>query len=902
MSPDDTNWPLPRRLAIGYAIAIAALIVNAVFTFANLNSIRHTWDTLQGGRDFVRGIDDVLSNLRDAESGQRDYLLTGEESFLEPFTRSNALLDSAIARLRSQAGEDQTRLGHLKRVADASDTKLRELAETTAIRRDKGLEAAIAAIQTRQGKDAMDHVRAELAAMRADENITRAILRQRLQTAIGRTTVTFTLASSLALALLFGVHLLSERSRLDLRRHVTWLSTTLRSIGDGVVATDGSGRITFLNPAAENLTGWTREAANGMPIAEVVRITDRESGQPVGDSVERVLREGIVIGISDQTRVVARDGTSRPVFDIAAPIKDLDGRIQGAVYVLHDVTDKLAAEVSQLESKQARQSADVAMRRAEHTRQALAAIVESSDDAIISQSLDGIITSWNAGAERILGYTADEIVGKQVAVLRPPTGAEDIASTLQQIREGKRIEHFETRRLTKDRRIIDVSVSVSPIRDADGTIVGASKVARDITERKRSQKERERLLAAAESANRMKDEFLATLSHELRTPLNAIVGWASILRSAKVDPSDMEEGLSAIERNSRAQAVIIDDLLDISRIISGNLRLDVQRLNLSEIIDTAIAAVLPAATAKDIRIHKMLDSLVGPLAGDPARLQQVIWNLLTNAVKFTPRSGNVHVLLERVNSHIEISVVDTGQGIKPEFLPNVFDRFRQADASTTRRHGGLGLGLAIARQLIEMHGGTIRAKSPGEGQGSTFTITLPITVVHSEPPAPAQVSPAEPGIEDETRWNGALTGVKVLVVDDELDARQLIRRVLVNCNAKVSLAASAAEAWAQIELDRPDVIVSDIGMPEEDGYELIRRVRASFTAKQIPAAALTAFARSDDRKRALLAGFQTHIAKPVDPAELTAAIASLACRTGTNDGHRGANSGASAASTDHDGK
>ncbi len=886
MNPDASNRPLPRRLAIGYAVAIAALIVNAVITLANLNSIRHTWDTLQGGRDFVRGIDDVLSNLREAETGQRGYLLTGDERYLQIYKRFSSVIGATIAHLRSLAGDDRTRLGHLNRVAEAADTKLAELAETLALRNASGLESAIAAIKTGFGKDAMDHVRAELAAMRADEDITRGILRGRLQTAIGRTILTFTLASSLALALLFVVHLLSERSRLNLGRHATWLSTTLRSIGDGVVATDGSGRITFLNPAAERLTGWSRDEASGKPIAQVVQITGRQTDQNAEDSVERVLREGIVIGLSDQTLLVARDGTTRPIFDIAAPIKDADNRIQGAVFVLHDVTDKHAAEASLRESEQARQSADVALRRAEDTRQVLAAIVESSDDAILSQSLDGVITSWNHGAEQILGYTAEEIIGKHIAVLRPPSGADDMAHTLQQIQEGKRIEHYETRRLTKNGKIIDVSLSVSPLRDSCGAIVGGSTVARDITERKRLQKERERLLATAESANRMKDEFLATLSHELRTPLNAIVGWASILRSGKVDQSDLEEGLSAIERNSRAQAVIIDDLLDVSRIISGKLRLDVQRVNLSEVIETAIAAVLPAANAKDVRIHKVLDSRVGPVTGDPARLQQVVWNLLTNAVKFTPRSGSIHVSLERVNSHIEISVVDTGQGIKPDFLPNVFDRFRQADASTTRRHGGLGLGLAIARQLIEMHGGSILAESPGEGQGSKFTVSLPIAVVHSGRPEPVQTRTAEPDFLDDASSNGPLAGVKVLVVDDDLDTRHLIRRLLLDCNANVSLAASAAEAWAQIELDQPDVMVSDIGMPDEDGYDLIRRVRASFSAKQIPAAALTAFARAEDRKRALLAGFQTHISKPVDPGELRAAIASLACRTGTNNHFR----------------
>ncbi len=247
--------------------------------------------------------------------------------------------------------------------------------------------------------------------------------------------------------------------------------------------------------------------------------------------------------------------------------------------------------------------------------------------------------------------------------------------------------------------------------------------------------------AEAEAANRMKDVFLATLSHELRTPLNAIVGWAKILRSGKVDAEDVEEGLSAIDRNSQAQSQIIEDLLDISRIVSGNLRLDVQRLNLTDILDAALASVLPAANAKEIRIHKVLDSLVGPVTGDPARLQQVIWNLLANAVKFTPKGGTVQVLLERANSHVEISVIDSGIGIKPEFLPHVFDRFRQADGSTTRLHAGLGLGLAIAKHLVEMHGGSIRAKSPGEGQGATFTLTLPITVVHPDQPDRVKVRP-----------------------------------------------------------------------------------------------------------------------------------------------------------------
>ena len=623
-----------------------------------------------------------------------------------------------------------------------------------------------------------------------------------------------------------------------------------------------------------------------MPLEGVFRISNQVTGQTVENPVARVLREGVVVGLANHTALTARDGTTRPIDDTAAPILDDGGHIQGVVLVFHDVTERYAAEDSMRESRQARYAAEVALRQAEDTRLVLAAIVESSDDAIIGETLDGVITSWNQPAERMLGYAAAEIIGKPITTLMPPEHSEDVRLLLGRIRRGERVGHFETQRLAKDGRVIDVSLSISPIRDAVGTIIGAAKVARDITDRRRVDAERERLLAAAqsaradaESANRMKDEFLATLSHELRTPLNAIVGWAKILRSGKVDVADLEEGLAAIDRNSQAQTQIIEDLLDISRITSGNLRLDVQRLNVADIIEAAVAAVLPSANAKEIRFHKVLDSLAGPVTGDAARLQQVVWNLLANAVKFTPRGGQVQVLLERANSHIEISVIDTGIGIKPEFLPHVFDRFRQADASTTRRHAGLGLGLAIAKQLAEMHGGSIRAKSPGEGQGATFTLTLPITVVHPERPGAPRIRPRDSGLPEEVCQNAALAGLRVLVVDDEPDARELLRHVLVDCEAQVAVASDAAEALAIVEQFRPDVIVSDIGMPDQDGYDLIRKVRANPVTKEIPAAALTAFARPDDRKRSLLAGFQTHVAKPVDPAELTAVVASLAFRT-----------------------
>jgi signal transduction histidine kinase/ActR/RegA family two-component response regulator len=386
--------------------------------------------------------------------------------------------------------------------------------------------------------------------------------------------------------------------------------------------------------------------------------------------------------------------------------------------------------------------------------------------------------------------------------------------------------------------------------------------------------------AQAENANRIKDEFVATVSHELRTPLNAILGWAQVLRAAGDNYAEVAEGLEIIERNARLQAQLIEDLLDMSRIISGKIRLDLQAVDPVSAIEAAIESVRPTAEARGIRIQTMLNPST-VVMGDPARLQQVLWNLLSTAVKFTAKGGHVAVTLREVESRVEISVADTGDGIAPEFLPYVFERFRQADGSTTRRHGGLGLGLAIVKQLVELHGGGVAAQSGGLGRGATFTVTLPLAGMRKtgggrEKKLPEANSPGGE-IAD-------LTGVKILVVDDDDDARGLVKRLLTGCHAQVTTAASAAEALQLLGEMHPDVLISDIGMPGMDGYELIRQVRSRPASSKdvLPAAALTAFAHSEDRRRALMAGYQCHIAKPVEPAELIATIASLAGRTGAS--------------------
>ena len=644
----------------------------------------------------------------------------------------------------------------------------------------------------------------------------------------------------------------------------------------------------------------------------------------------------------------------------------------------------------------------------EELRNHLAAVVASSDDAIISKTLDGIIVSWNEGAQRIFGYTAEEVIGKSITIILPPDHLDEEPQILARLRRGERIDHYQTVRMHKDGSRLDVSLTVSPVRNSKGDIVGASKIARDITPQKRAaealrvsdnrfrimadsapvliwmantartftwfnktwrdftgrpmdeelgfgwtqnvhaddlqncldtftqsfekrvpfrleqrlgrhdgtwrwvinqgtplyegvtgnfsgyvgsciditdirqaQSERDELLQAERSARteaerlgHMKDEFLATLSHELRTPLNAILGWSALLRRLGPESPDYQRGLDTIERNARIQGQIVGDLLDMSRIISGKVQLDIEPLDLQQVLTAAIDSVRPSIEGKKLRFRTVLDARAARIRGDANRLQQVFWNLLSNAVKFTPSGGSIQVTLERVNSHVEVTVEDSGIGIKPEFLAFVFDRFRQADSTTTRRYGGLGLGLSIVKHLIEHHGGSVRVKSPGEGQGSSFIVALPVSAVQSSPTGPLpKVSSEEFDLSSVEL--PSLSNVRVLIVDDEDDARYLIDRFIVERGGQTVMAKSAAEALQLLANERVDIIISDVGMPDIDGYELIRRVRKASRASNTMAIALTAYARTEDRQRALLAGYQMHLAKPVDPRELIAGIASL---------------------------
>jgi PAS domain S-box-containing protein len=650
------------------------------------------------------------------------------------------------------------------------------------------------------------------------------------------------------------------------------IRATLEATADAILAIV-EGRITNWN--TKFVAMW------GMPL-ELVALRDVQKVRafiaPQLKDSERYLARIAEIETSKEKSFDLLELADERLIERYSDVISVEERVIGRVWSFRDVTY--------------RHESDLIPRR-------LAAIVDNSDDAIIGKDLNSIITSWNQGAERIFGYSAEEMIGTSIMRLIPLERQGEEEEILSCLKRGKRFGHFETVRTTKEGRQLHVSLTVSPIKDANGRVVGASKIARDITDRKLSEEalrkaqkaaeeanaERQRLLESeraarseTERASRMKDEFLATLSHELRTPLNAVLGWATALRAGHFLTEELEQGLETIERNARVQAQIIEDLLDMSRIISGKVRLDVQRVDLPAVVAEAIETVRVSASAKGVRLQTIIDPVNAPVTGDPNRLQQVFWNLLSNAIKFTPKGGRIQVLLERVDSHVEVSIIDTGEGISPEFLPYIFDRFQQADASTTRRHGGLGLGLAIVKQLVELHGGSVRVKSSGTGKGATFIVSLPLTVLHPQEEPWERVHPQSKPRDLPSIPAISLNNVSVLVIDDELDARNLLKLLLESAGAVVYLAQSAEQGMEHLLTKSVDVLICDIGMPDVDGYSLMRRIRALDDSQksEVAAVALTAYARLEDRTEAMSAGFQNHLPKPVEPAELLAVVHSLA--------------------------
>ena len=708
---------------------------------------------------------------------------------------------------------------------------------------------------------------------------------------------------------------LSRATRMERENEVfRWLHTTLRSIGDAVIATDGEGRVTFMNPVAESLTGFKEDEARGHALEEVFHIVSEETRAVVESPVVKVLREGAVVGLANHTVLCRRGGPEIPIDDSGAPIRNEEGEIAGVVLVFRDVSHEKREQI-----------------RREFLAKASEALVSSLDYqttlAAVARLAVPTIADWCTVdlLDPVLGTPAQAAVAhvdpaklefaRRLGEMYPPdpwatTGAPQV------IRSGnselyKVIPAEMLKSAAKDAehlRLIDelklASAMVVPLKGRAGILGAITFVhaesgrrfsandlafaedfarraamsienAQALKEAEVAREQERKLRGQAESASRAKDEFLAMVSHELRTPLNAILGWSVLLRSRSPLP-DVERGLAVIERNARAQAKLVEDVLDISRIISGKLALSLASTNVAEVIAASVETVTPAAQSKDIKISTAMSDESLAIMADADRMQQIVWNLLSNAVKFTPKGGTILVDVDRVGSDVCIAVVDSGEGIAPAALPFVFDLFQQADASITRRHGGLGLGLAIVKRLVSAHGGTVAVRSEGEGKGTIFVVRLP---AKSAVPAVlgSRISGSFEDVLGPPKVGPRLDGLKVLVVDDEEDARMIVSEVLREHGAEVYSAATAPEGLAQIPSLRPDVILSDIGMPAMDGFALIRKIRSlpAELGGRTPAVALTAYARSEDAQRALAAGFQMHVAKPVEPSLLATVVANL---------------------------
>jgi PAS domain S-box-containing protein len=762
----------------------------------------------------------------------------------------------------------------------------------------------------------------------------------------------------------FGEATRVSRARANEQREL--LRVTLGSIGDAVITTNVHGNVTYLNDVAEALTGWTKQQAAGAPLETVFRIVNEETREPVESPATRALREGLVVGLANHTILVRRDGSERPIDDSAAPIRDESGSVSGCVLIFRDVT---------AQRRQERERASQLM-----TARLLASIVTSSDDVIVSKSLSGIIQSWNDAAERLFGYTADEAIGRHISLIIPPDRLAEEDRIIKSLEAGQRIDHFETERQAKGGRLIPVSLTISPIKDDEGRVVGASKIARDISIRQELEAERARLATLIENssdfigiadlagvplfanraamamvglenfeqvrklsiwdffypedrarirdqlipevlargtaeievrfrhfktgaalwmaykvillrgrngepmavgtvsqdvterrrltndlrklaedltlADRRKNEFLATLAHELRNPLAPIASMLEVLKRSDGDGAALYKAREVIDRQLKQLVRLVDDLLDLNRITLNRLELRRSDIELTALIREAIEGAQPLLEAGEHRLEVDLPSAPVYLHADPARLVQVFGNLVNNACKYTPRGGALAISAARSGSDVVVRVQDSGIGIPPDKLESIFDMFTRLEQTAVPEQGGLGIGLTLVKQLVAMHGGSIEARSRGQGRGSEFVVRLP--ALSSLPEASSQASP------ERTLPRGR----RILVVDDNRDAAEALAELLEILGNESHMAHSGREAIAAAERHRPDVVFLDIGLPELNGLEVCRRIRAEKWSAGMVLIALTGWGQEEDRRRSREAGFDGHLVKPVDLAEL----------------------------------
>jgi PAS domain S-box-containing protein len=944
-------------------LVTALLVFNAVLAYRNIRQLDDDAKWVSHTHETLAATDAAMLALVDAETGERGYLLTGQDDYLQPYVAALPRLSESLARL--DAATTGTSLHErVLQLKEMADQRLELLKERIDRRRQHARDPEALAAGAR-GKEQMDAIRGLVADIKSTQQSLRADREQRTRAAYATAVSTGLITDTLGLVAVGAFVWLVNRSAAA-RQHAAalvreqrqWLQVTLSSIGDAVIATDIDGRVVFLNPVAAALTGWSQEEAVQQPLDKVFRIFNEDTRLPVESPVHKVLRDGTVAGMANHTVLIARDGWERPIDDSAAPIRDNEGHIHGVVLIFRDVTER-------------RRAADIQRR--------LAAIVESSDDAIVGKSLDGLITSWNEGAERLYGYAADEIIGRPFSVLIPPDRPKEVAATVARLRRGERAEHFETVRRRKDGRLIDVAVSYSPIKDADGRLVGTSVIGRDITERARAAaalRESERRFAgfmhhlpglawikdlqgryvfandaaerafcharaelygktddelfpeetarqfrendrralegdagvqvietlehddgvvhysivnkfpipdqdckpalvggiaiditdlkrveeALKEADRRKDEFLAMLAHELRNPLAPISNALNVLKLPGANVAIAVRAREMMERQVEYMVRLVDDLLDVSRIMRGKIELRRQPVELATVVARAVETAQPVIDASGHELTVSLASEAIWVDGDLVRLAQVVGNLLNNAAKYTERGGKITVTGQCAGDRAVLSVRDTGIGISPDMLPRIFDMFVQAERRTQDARGGLGIGLTLVRRIVELHGGSVVARSAGTGRGSEFTIRLPLL---SRPTTvDGQTKPAEP------RRAAASEARRILIVDDNVDAADSLAMMLRLQGHDVEVAGDGPTALARATARPPDVALLDIGMPVMDGNELARRFRQNPDLRNVRLGAVTGWGQEEDRRRTSEAGFDFHLVKPVDAGSL----------------------------------
>ena len=642
----------------------------------------------------------------------------------------------------------------------------------------------------------------------------------------------------------------TERRRIN-RRTEDIYRKAIEDIRDYAIFMIGpDGLVTNWNIGAQQILGYTEEEIIGKDGAKFFIPEDRAKGVP-----EQEMATAATEGRAEDERWhMRRDGSHFWASGIMTSVRDDTGKLIGFSKVMRDMTER-----NKLTQERDR-------------------FFALSMDMLTIVHLDGRFQRVNPAFQKVLGYSEEELLAQSLFELLHPDDRAKTMSGYVDLGKGKPVKHMENRLRCKDGTYRWVAWSYFPVPE-DGLAFG---VGRDMTEIRRMHEVLRLRAEELENANRVKDEFLATMSHELRTPLTSILGWSRLLHSNQLSDKDNERAIQIIQRNAEAQSKLIEDLLDVSRIITGKLRMEFQPVSFASITDTAVSSLRPAIDAKQLELETTIDPAAGPILGDPARLQQIVTNLLSNAIKFTPNGGKIDVRLERNDAHVRLDIKDTGVGISAEHLPHIFERFRQVDSSNVRAHGGLGLGLAIVDYLVRQQGGAVFASSGGPGKGSTFSVEFPLTssevIGDSRGAAVSSQRPLAVLERANQTIDATLQHLRILVVEDDPDTQELLKTVLLRHGADVTTVASGSDALAEIgSSTKPDVIISDIGMAGENGYELIRKIRSMDpeAGGRVPAIALTAYAGTADRRRALLAGFQTHLAKPVEPDDLLAVILSL---------------------------